>query len=85
MPNSTPLSKRKKAVQAYERGNRSIAEIAANHGISEATLTRLLRRQRSTGSLAPKKHVRYGRKPFLEPDDLQLIQRLTSEQPQLNF
>ena len=84
MPSPLPLSKRKKVVRAYERGNRSIAEVAAANKIGDATLSRLLRLQRTKNSLAPSRTKKPGPTPHLDPDDLAFIKRLTSEQTQLS-
>lgn len=84
MPGPLPLSKRKKVVRAYEHGNRSIAEVAADHNIGRATLSRLLLLHRTRGSLAPTRNRKPGPTPHLDPDDLAFIKCLTSAQNQIS-
>ena len=84
MPSPLPLSKRKKVVEAYEQGKSSLTVVAKRHKIGRATLQRLLDRKRSTGSLAPSRNKKPGPSPSLEPDDLALIKRLTSEQAHIS-
>ena len=45
---------RERAVNAYERGDRSYVEVAAIFGIARRTLERWVAQQRRTGSVAPK-------------------------------
>jgi transposase len=84
MPSPLPLSKRKKAVAAYEQGKGSLTAVAKRHKIGRATLQRLLDRKRATGSLAPTRKKKPGPSPHLAPEDLEFIKRLTLEQPQIS-
>src|SRR5438874_12952659 len=45
---------RERAVGAYEKGDRSYAEVAQIFGIAQRTLERWVAQQRRTGSVAPK-------------------------------
>lgn len=77
MPNPYPTALRDRVVRAYEAGEQSGAEVAADFGIGVATLERWLRRQRETGTLDPLAKAG-GRK---SPVDVAVLRRVVTERP----
>jgi transposase len=77
MPNPYSLELRERAVQAYEEGEGTYTEVAADFMIHRATLIRWVQRARDTGSVAP--HDRGG--GWVSPVDTAVLQRLVGERP----
>jgi transposase len=71
---------RKRVVDAVERGDGSLRQIARRFLVSVSFVTRLLRHYRTTGSLKPKPHAG-GRQPALGPAQLEQLQALVREKP----
>ena len=59
---------RKRIVEAFEQGEGSRSTLAARFGVGEATVQRLLRLKRTTGSLQPKPSG--GSTPIVSQDEL---------------
>ncbi len=56
MPVPLSVDLRTRVVEAYEAGQGSQPEVAAEFGVGEASLRRRLRLKRELGSVAPKEH-----------------------------
>jgi transposase len=68
---------RERAVQAYETGARSYAEVAAIFGVAQRTLERWVAQHRRTGSVAPRRRGG-GRRTVL---DLPLLEAVLARKP----
>ena len=53
MPSAYSIDLRQRAVEAYEKGNESYAEVAERFSVGVASLDRWVSRFRATGSVAP--------------------------------
>jgi transposase len=71
---------RQRLVDAVERGEGSLRELADLFQVSLSFVVRLLRRYRDTGSVAPKPHAG-GPTPRLDDHAVQQLLRLVREQP----
>jgi transposase len=71
---------RQRLVEAVERGEGTLRELADLFQVSLSFLVRLLRRYRDTGSVAPKPHAG-GPQPVLDDHSVQELLRLVREQP----
>jgi|SRR6185437_8360144 len=71
---------RQRVIDAVERGDGSLRQIAKRFVVSVSFVTRLLRHYRITGSLDPKPHGG-GRRPALGPDHLERLRALIREKP----
>ena len=71
---------RQRLVDAVERGEGTLRELADVFQVSLSFLVRLLRRYRDTGSVAPKPHAG-GPQPVLDDHALHELLRLVREQP----
>ena len=78
-PLSTDL--RWRIAHAYERGEGSRAELAQRFAVGKATVDRIIRQARRTGSLDPKKPV--GSRRLLDPSDEALVRSWIEAQPDL--
>ena len=56
MPNPYPIELRRRALDAYDRGEGTIAEVARMFQVSTASLTRWRAQERRGDGLAPKAH-----------------------------
>ena len=74
------LDLRQKIVRAYDNKLGSQQQIAETFGVSRAFVQNLLRRRRTTGSIASLPHGG-GRKPSLDDEALTLVRRLVNQQP----
>lgn len=74
------LDLRERVVAAYEKGNESIAEIAAQFSVGETFLKKMLRQKRQTGSLMRLPH-RAGAKKVLQKTHRQWLMKQIKEQP----
>ena len=71
---------RRRAVEAYERGDGSIPAVAARFAVGVSSLNRWLRRKRETGSV--ERHPRSGGKPRrVTPDGEALLRAWLDEDP----
>jgi transposase len=77
MPNPYDVALRERAVQAYERGEGSYADLAALFNIDHRTLERWVARWRATGSVAPR--PRGG--GWACPIDMEVLVATVREQP----
>lgn len=78
------LDLRQRVVQAYERGEGSISEVAARFGVCPAFVKKMLRQWRATGDLAPLPHG--GGKPqSLTARQRQLLKRKVREQNDISL
>lgn len=68
------LDLRQRIVQAYERGQGTIPQIAEQFSVSVAFVNKMLRQWRLTGDLAPLPHGG-GKPPSLSKRQLQLLKR----------
>lgn len=75
---------RERVVSACDSGMLSQSEIAEQYEVSVSFITRLLRRRRETGSLAPHPH-RGGASPILNERDRQRIAAHVREQPDITL
>lgn len=73
------LDLRQRLVQAYERGQGTIPEIAEQFSVSVASVNKMLRQWRDTGDLAPLPHGG-GKPPSLSKRQLQLLKRMVQQQ-----
>jgi len=78
----TPYSQdlRQRVVATVRRGEGSLRQIARRFLVSVSFVTRLLKQDRSTGSLEPKSHGG-GHPPALGPEDLERLRELIRQQP----
>jgi transposase len=78
-----PLSSqdlRKRVIVTVERGDGSLRQIARRFLVSVSFVTRLLRHDRTTGSVDPKPHGG-GRQPALGPAQLKQLRALVHKRP----
>jgi transposase len=71
---------RQRVLDAVERGEGSIRQIARRFVVSLSFVVRLLQIHRRTGSIAPKPH-RGGHPPALGPEELERLRELVRQQP----
>lgn len=71
---------RQRVLDAVERGEGSIRQIARRFVVDLSFVVRLLQNYRRTGSIAPKPH-RGGHPPALGPEDLERLRELVRQQP----
>ena len=71
---------RQRVLDAVERGEGSIRQIARRFVVDLSFVVRLLQIYRRTGSIAPKPH-RGGHPPALGPEDLERLRELVRQQP----
>lgn len=71
---------RERVVAACDEGTETRAEIADRFGVSTSFIRKLLRRRRTSGSIAPKPHGGGG-KPSLDERDLQQVRQLVQQKP----
>jgi transposase len=74
------LDLRQKILRAYDQRLGSPRAIAALFGVSQSFIEKLLRRHRSTGSIAPRPHAG-GRRALCDETALAAIRRLVHEPP----
>lgn len=74
------LDLRERVVQAYENGNLTIAEVAAQFAVGKTFVNEMLRLKRQQQSLAPKAHAG-GAKAALEEAHKQSLQAHLVKQP----
>ena len=74
------LDLRERVVAAYEKGNETIAEIAAKFSVGETFLKKMLRQKRQTGSLMRLPHCA-GAKKVLQKTHQQWLAKQIKEQP----
>lgn len=81
MPEPHPLALRERLVAAYKRGGLTYAALAELFGVGEATVSRLLSRDRKTsGDLRPEPHGG-GNPPCIPPNQFDALRVLVSEFP----
>src|SRR5688572_19933031 len=71
---------RKRIVRAYEDGNASYEAIAERVAVGRATVSRLLRRRRERGDVAPDGHGG-GQPPKIPPEQYAALRDLVAERP----
>lgn len=71
---------RQRVLDAVQRGEGSIRQVARRFVVSLSFVVRLLQLHRRTGSIAPKPH-RGGHPPALSPEDLERLRELVRQQP----
>jgi transposase len=81
MPAPLSLDLRQRIVRAYQRGDGSRAALAQRFSVGHATVDRILRQARQTGSLAPKKPG--GSVRLLTESDDALVRSWIEAQPDL--
>ena len=74
------LDLRERVVAAYEKGNKTIAEIAAQFSVGETFLKKMLRQKRQTASLMRLPH-RAGAKKVLKATHRQWLAKQIKEKP----
>lgn len=67
---------RERVVAAYKRGEGTQVQIAALFGIGEASVRRWVRRDRETGSVAPKTGFKRGPSPKIEMANMAVLEEL---------
>ncbi|WP_456427001.1 helix-turn-helix domain-containing protein [Rhodocaloribacter sp.] len=72
---------RERIVSAYQRGEGSQAALAKRFAVGIATVQRLLRQYRETGSLQPKKAP--GRAPLLSEEECRQVRQWIEDEPDL--
>jgi|SRR5690554_2023573 len=72
------LDLRQRIVEAYERGEGSQRTLAARFAVGKATVERLIKHKRETGSVAPKVQ-RHGPLPIVTPEHHALIEAWLAE------
>lgn len=70
-------------LKAIESGTK-VSDAAKAYCVNRSTVTRLIRQMKETGSVEPKTYLR-GRKPSLSEADLQTIDNLLQEQPDITI
>ena len=80
MPRPLPLEIRNRIIRAWQSGESTWQEIADQYGVSLASVNRLIRRFRQTGSTAPNPHAG-GRRRLIDDAGLALIGHLVDEEP----
>ena len=70
-------------LKAIESGIK-VSDAAKAYCVNRSTVTRLIRQMKETGSVEPKTYLR-GRKPSLSEEDLQTIDNLLQEQPDITI
>ena len=70
-------------LKAIESGIK-VSDAAKAYCVNRSTVTRLIRQMKETGSVEPKTYLR-GRKPSLSEEDLQNIDNLLQEQPDITI
>jgi transposase len=71
---------RERVARACDAGEMSQREVAEAFGVSLSFITKLLRRRRSTGSVAAKPHAG-GRTPLMSQVDCRRVRELIRQQP----
>lgn len=74
------LDLRERVVAACDEGTDTRTEIADRFGVSTSFIGKLLRRRRTSGSIAPRPHSGGG-KPSLGEHDLQQVRHLVQQKP----
>lgn len=69
---------RQRIVRAYQNKEGSIRQLAKRFAVSKSSVERLLKAERTTGSVAPKAH-RAGREPIVRLEDKALIKSLLEQ------
>lgn len=80
MPASYSEDLRRRVVDAVERHEGSLRQIARRFVVSVSFVVRLMRRRRDVGSIEPKSYRR-GRRPVLGPVELERLRELVRERP----
>ena len=80
MPASYSEDLRRRVVDAVERHEGSIRQVARRFAVSPSFVVRLLHRSREAGTIEPRPH-RGGRGPLLAADDLARLDALIHEEP----
>ena len=77
-----PLSNdlRQRILDAVDRREGSLRQLAARFAVNVSTITRLLRLRRETGAVAPRPHAG-GTEPTLDQEGLERLRRLVEETP----
>lgn len=75
---------RQRVLDAVERGEGSLRQIARRFVVSLSFVVRLLQTHRRTGSIAPKPH-RGGHPPALGPEDMERLRELVRQQPDVTL
>lgn len=78
------LDLRQRVVRAYERGQDSIAQLAAHFGVGSTFVKKMLRQQRESGDLAPRPRGG-GRRPSLSPKQRQLLRRKVEREQDISL
>lgn len=81
MPSPLSIDLRKRAIEAYERGEGTQVEIAGRFGVGEATIRRWWRLKRESGGLEPNTDFRYGPEPLLNEEALEVLHDILVEKP----
>lgn len=82
VPMPLSLDLRQRIVDAYTNNEGSQRQLAQRFRVGKATVERLLKRQRQTGSLHPKPHAG-GRRPLITREHKALIQGWLDNNPDL--
>ena len=80
MPRPLPLEIRDRIIRAWQAGELTWQEIANQYGVSLASVNRLIRRFRQTGSTAPNPHAG-GRRRLIDEAGLALVRQLVEQEP----
>lgn len=83
MPAPLSLDLRQRIVQALETDTLSQAAIAQRFGVGKATVERLARLRRTTGSIAPKPYT-HGPKPIVPTEHFGIIEQWLKADPDLS-
>lgn len=75
---------RERILSAYENGEGSQAALARRFGVGKATVERLLRLKRQTGSVKPRPHGG-GRKPLVKEEHHPKIEAWLKDHPDLTY
>ncbi len=79
---SLSIDLRQRIVEAYKRGQGSQRKLAQRFSVSRSSVERLLKRERQTGSVAPKPHGG-GRAPIVHEHDREAIKQWLRDEPDL--
>lgn len=80
MPRPLSIDVRNRIIDSWQKTDLTWRQIAARHGVSLATVNRVIRRYRQTGSAAPRPHAG-GRRRLIGKDGLEVLRRLVEEAP----
>jgi transposase len=74
---------RRRVVEAYKRGEGTQVELAERFAVGEATVRRLVRRDRETGDVLPRTQYKHGPPPKIEMANMAVLEELLAARPDI--